>query len=70
MSHWYENDDWNDGDHWETHPSKEEVIVHENNVANMWYAAWGLSYAWMVSLGALIYTWYPYMIATNTWWKT
>jgi hypothetical protein len=36
----------------------------------MWYVSWGAMNYWMVALGALIYNWYPYMIATNTWWKT
>lgn len=57
-------------DTWQTQPDDEEVMEHTEGLTDMWYLAFGASNAWMMTLGALIFSWYPYMIATNNWWKT
>ena len=42
--------------------------IGQAKTAMMLNYVWGGLSTWSISLGSLIYYWYPYMIQNNTWW--
>lgn len=48
----------------------EEVAAPEEEAKNptMLYFGYGLLHIWMAVLGMLIYTWYPKLMSSNSWW--
>lgn len=49
----------------------EEELAAEEEVKNPYvlYFAWGLIHIWFSAFGYLLYTYYPGMMSSNTWWK-
>jgi hypothetical protein len=54
---------------WNEVYTEEQMEQQEEDNATYLMYFWGLVKIWMVTLGALLYWWYPSLISRDNWWK-